>query len=308
MESPKDAADNGSSKGMGLPISDEVVCVEVSSPKAERAAATGSAPDDKDTWWSCAFFHRPEGCSSGRNCEYCHLCAEGQGRIRKKRKARELRTQIRREARAKSRATEHQRRQLHAENTLGEESSSSSGGSFSSCPAVPDGAQGSLSFASMTPTDEEGLTRNRRSGGCTHGSITGDDDGVKLLTRQQMRCDNKRKRKKQDQAKAGVAAADPGQPLPSPSPIGLSYGTQDSLPPRHTCIESRDMGASNADHTRGEAEGEMTVELHKKKKKKKKKNPLEKTEVEERNKSGAAVPDRHPTAGSKATEALYEVT
>jgi hypothetical protein len=34
----------------------------------------------------CAFFHREEGCTSGADCEYCHLCPPGEIKRRKKKK------------------------------------------------------------------------------------------------------------------------------------------------------------------------------------------------------------------------------
>ena len=32
----------------------------------------------------CGFVHKPEGCTNGANCQYCHLCPPGTIKQRKK--------------------------------------------------------------------------------------------------------------------------------------------------------------------------------------------------------------------------------
>lgn len=53
----------------------------------------GAAAHDKGECKPCAWNWRPDGCSKGKNCEFCHLCEEGLFKQRRREKIARLRAE-----------------------------------------------------------------------------------------------------------------------------------------------------------------------------------------------------------------------
>jgi hypothetical protein len=68
-----------------LPLPPELPAA-VSLPADKGSLSKGSMQHNTGMCRPCAWFWKPMGCESQENCEYCHLCPEGELKVRKKSK------------------------------------------------------------------------------------------------------------------------------------------------------------------------------------------------------------------------------
>lgn len=56
--------------------------------------SVGASSHGKGECRPCAWFHKPQGCRNGADCQHCHLCPEGEIKSRKKAKSARMRHQV----------------------------------------------------------------------------------------------------------------------------------------------------------------------------------------------------------------------
>merc|ERR1712157_339762 len=80
-------------KPAGVPVAQPMVAEEdgetdkvmlKSEEESSDLPSVGSAAHSTGDCRPCAWFWKPQGCSNGKDCRHCHLCLEGESKVRKK--------------------------------------------------------------------------------------------------------------------------------------------------------------------------------------------------------------------------------